>query len=126
MRTERPVFLSLSPNKFHWPITALASIAHRLTGVGLFVGISFLLWLLDLALSSEGGCVEAGRVMNLPLAKLGVIFILANLVYHRLAGIRHMLMDIHVGGSFEAASLSAWIVFALSTIAVAAIGAWLW
>ena len=126
MRAERPVFLSLSPNNFHWPITALASIAHRLTGIGLFVGIGFLLWLLDLALSSESGFAEAGSVMSQPLAKLVVLFILANLSYHILAGVKHLLMDFHIGVSFEAASRSAWIVFALTAIAVAALGVWLW
>ncbi|MCZ6642451.1 MAG: succinate dehydrogenase, cytochrome b556 subunit [Gammaproteobacteria bacterium] len=126
MRTERPVFLSLLPTDFHWPVTAIASIVHRLTGVGLFIGLAFLLWLLDLALSSEGGFVEAGRIMSLPMAKLAVLFILANLIYHMLAGVKHMLMDVHVGDSFEAASLSAWIVFTLSAIGVAAAGVWLW
>ena len=124
MRTERPVFLSLF--SFAWPVTAIASIAHRLTGIGLFVGIAFLLWLLDLALSSEGGFAEAGRVMSLPLAKLVVLFILANLIYHILAGVKHLLMDLHVGDSFEAASRSAWIVFVLTAFAVVAVGAWLW
>ena len=126
MRTERPVFLSVLPNKFHWPLTAYASIAHRFTGVGLFVGIGFLLWLLDLALSSESGFADAGRVMSLPLAKLTVLFVLANLIYHILAGIKHMFMDFHVGDSFEAASASAWIVFALTFFGVAAVGMWLW
>ena len=114
------------PTDFHWPVTAIASIVHRLTGVGLFIGLSFLLWLLDLALSSEGGFVEAGRIMSLHMAKQVVLFILANLIYHMLAGVKHMLMDVHVGDSFEAASLSAWIVFTLSAIAVAAAGVWLW
>ncbi len=126
MRTERPVFLSLSPSKFHWPITALASIAHRLTGVGLFAGIAFLLWLLDLALSSDGGFADAGRVMSQPLAKLVVLFILANLIYHILAGVKHLLMDFHIGDSFEAASLSAWVVFGLTGLLVAAAVGWLW
>ncbi len=124
MRTERPVFFSIV--NFDWPVTAIASIAHRLTGIGLFVGIAFLLWLLDLALSSENGFAEAGRVMDLPLAKLVLLFILANLIYHIFAGVKHLLMDLHMGDSFEAASRSSWIVFVLTAFAVAAVGLWLW
>lgn len=126
MRTERPVFLSLSPRNFHWPITALASIGHRLTGVGLFVGLAFLLWLLDLALSSESGFADARLVMSDPLAKLAVLFVLANLVYHIVAGVKHLLLDFHIGDSFEAASRGAWIVFALTGFGVGAVGVWLW
>ena len=36
-------------------MTAIASIVHRITGVFLFLGIGYLLWLLDLALDSEAG-----------------------------------------------------------------------
>ncbi len=126
MRTDRPVFLSLSPRNFHWPITALASICHRLTGVGLFAGLAVLLWLLDLALSSEAGFADAVRVLNEPLVKLTVLFVLANLLYHIIAGIKHLLMDLHIGDSFEAATMNAWIVFALTGLAVGAAGVWLW
>ncbi|MCZ6620083.1 MAG: succinate dehydrogenase, cytochrome b556 subunit [Gammaproteobacteria bacterium] len=126
MRTERPVFLSLSPGKIHFPVTAIASITHRLTGAGLFAIIAFLLWMLDLALSSESGFAEAGRVMSQPMGKLAVLFILANLSYHLLAGVKHLLMDFHIGVSFEAASASSWTVFVLTGFIVAAGAVWLW
>ena len=44
---ERPVFISVSPFTFAFPFTALASIAHRITGVLLVAGIGYLLWLLQ-------------------------------------------------------------------------------
>ena len=40
---------------FKWPITALASITHRIAGVVLFVGVAFMLYALDVSLSSEAG-----------------------------------------------------------------------
>ena len=126
MRTERPVFLSLSPGKMQFPVTAIASITHRLTGAGLFAAIAFLLWMLDLALSSEIGFAEAGRVMSQPMGKLVVLFILANLSYHLLAGVKHLLMDFHIGDSFEAASASSWTVFVLTGLIVTAGAVWLW
>ena len=33
MKTERPVYLSLT--QFRWPFAAIASITHRITGVAL-------------------------------------------------------------------------------------------
>lgn len=126
MKTERPVFLSLSPAKFHWPITALASIGHRVTGVVLFAGIGYLLWLLDLALRSEGGFAEAGRLMSQIPVKLATLFVLGNLIYHVIAGVKHLLLDFHIGESFEAASMGAQIVIGLTLLVTAAVGVWLW
>ena len=36
MKTERPVDIVLWP--FYWPLAAITSITHRITGVALFVG----------------------------------------------------------------------------------------
>ena len=94
---ERPVSLSLSPAKFSWPVTAMASIAHRLSGVLLFGGFAYLLYLLDLALSSPAGFARAQAFLALPLAKLALLGVLAALVYHLLAGVKHLLLDLHIG-----------------------------
>ena len=40
---------------FRWPVTAIASIAHRVAGGVLFVGVAFMLYAFDLSLSSEAG-----------------------------------------------------------------------
>ena len=50
MKTDRPINLALT--KFKFPLAAIASITHRITGVLLFVGIAFLLYLLDQSLTS--------------------------------------------------------------------------
>ena len=126
MKTERPVNLSLSPANFSWPVTAIASIAHRITGMLLFLGVGFLLYLLDMALASQAGFAEATALTGQPVAKLVVLAIVAVLTYHLFAGIKHMLLDMHIGDTFEAASRAAWLVFGLTAVVVAALGAWLW
>lgn len=124
MNKQRPVYLSLT--QFGWPITAIASILHRVTGVILFVGIAFLLWMLDLALRSATGFSNAQAVMSQPLPKLVMLAVLSLLTYHVVAGIKHMLLDFHVGDTFEAASASSYAVFVISAILTAALGVWLW
>lgn len=126
MKTERPVNLSLSPAKFSWPVTAMASILHRATGMVLFVGVGFLLYVLDMALASDAGFANASALLNQPLPKLALLAVLAVLTYHLFAGIKHLLLDAHIGDSFEAASRAAWLVFVLSALAVVALGVWLW
>ena len=124
MKTERPVYLSLT--QFSWTFTAIASIAHRITGVVLFVGIGYLLWLLDMALESTVGFAAAAEVLSAPLAKVALIALLAASLYHLFAGIKHMFMDFGVGESFATAKLNAALTFALTAIATAMAGVWLW
>ena len=126
MKPARPVSLSLSPAKFRWPVTAMASIAHRLTGVGLFLGFAWLLYLLDLALGSAAGFDRARALLAGLWGRLALLGILALLTYHLLAGIRHLLLDLHIGDSLAVARRASWLVFALTLVAVGALGAWLW
>lgn len=104
----------------------MASIAHRLTGVGLFIGFAWLLYLLDLALSSPAGFGRAEAILAGTGGKLVLLGILAMLAYHLLAGIKHLLLDLHVGDTLAAARRASWLVFALTAVVVAALGAWLW
>ena len=53
MNSKRPVNLDLST--IHFPLPALTSITHRVTGVILFVGLIFGFWALDASLSSPAG-----------------------------------------------------------------------
>ena len=123
---ERPVFISVSPFTFAFPFTALASIAHRITGVLLFLGIGYLLWLLSLALESAAGFAEAEAILAAPFAKFVLWAVLSMLIFHILAGVKHLLLDFHVGDTFEAASVSAYVVVGLSIVLAIATGAWIW
>ena len=104
----------------------MASIAHRISGVLLFFGIAYLLYLLDLALSSEAGFARAQALLVLALPKLVLLGVLAMLAYHLLAGVKHLLLDLHIGDSMAAARRASWAVFALTALGVALLGAWLW
>ena len=124
MRPERPISLSLA--RFRWPVTAIASIAHRVSGVLLFLGFAYLLYLLDLALSSEAGFAQASGLLAMTLPKIALLGVLALLAYHLLAGVKHLLLDLHVGDTFAAAKAASWLVFAATAVSAALLGAWLW
>jgi succinate dehydrogenase / fumarate reductase cytochrome b subunit len=124
MKTERPVNLNLF--KMSWPIAAIASITHRITGVVLFVGVAFCLYALDLALSSAQGFAEAASLMTQPLARFIVFGLLLALVYHVVAGVKHLLLDFHLGDSLEASRIGA-VVVAVATVAITGVlGVLLW
>ena len=124
MRPERPISLSLA--RFRWPVTAVASITHRISGILLFLGFAYLLYLLDLALSSEAGFERAAGLLAMTFPKLALWGVLALLAYHLLAGIKHLLLDLHIGDTLAAAKRASWLVFAATAGAVALLGAWLW
>lgn len=91
VKKQRPVNLDLQTIRF--PVTAIASILHRVSGVITFVAVGILLWLLGLSLSSQEGFLQAAAIMNSFIVKFIFWGILTALAYHICGGIRHLLMD---------------------------------
>ena len=87
-RKTRPVNLDLQT--IHFPITAIASILHRVSGVITFVAIGILLWLLSISLSSPVGFMEASDIVDGFFVKFILWGILTALAYHIAGGIRHL------------------------------------
>jgi succinate dehydrogenase / fumarate reductase cytochrome b subunit len=108
---------------FKWPITALSSITHRVAGVVLFIGVAFMLYALDLSLSSEEGFISLKEMMVSPVGKIITWGLLSALAYHFVAGIKHLVMDMGFGETLEGAQFAAKITlfFSAALIALAAI-----
>lgn len=125
MKTARPINLSLS-TVMTQPLPAIASITHRITGVILFGGVGFLLYLLDGSLSSPEGLDRARAWLAAPVAKLMLWIVLSTLAYHFVAGIKHLLLDFDIGDSLDGARLGSTIVFVVSAILIVLAGVWVW
>ncbi len=123
-KDNRPVNLELSTIKF--PITALASISHRVTGVLLFVSSVLLVWALDASLASEESFNQLGQLLSSTIAKAALWVFLVIFSYHALAGIRHLIMDLGVGEDFKGGALGARILFVAAAVAAIAWGIVLW
>lgn len=89
------------------PVGAVTSIAHRLSGVLLFFGIPVLIWLLDLSLRGPEGFARIQAMFDGSLVRLGSVLVIWALVHHLLAGIRFLLLDLHLGIGLQAARASA-------------------
>ena len=124
MNDKRPVNLDLSTIKF--PVTAIASITHRVTGVAIFLALPILLWMLDRSLASPESFADLKELMTSPLVKLVVWAILAVLLYHLVAGIRHLVMDAGVGERLEGGRRGAKLVFIISVVLILLVGGWIW
>ncbi len=108
------------------PVTAVASILHRLTGMVLFAGALWLCYLLDLALAGEAGFGRAAALTGSPLGRLALWLILAALGFHLIAGIRHLLLDFHLGDTRAGGRVGAWLSMILALVVAAGLGVWLW
>ncbi len=91
VKKQRPVNLDLQTIQF--PVTAIASILHRVSGVITFVAVGILLWLLGISLSSEEGFLQAAAILDSIIVKFILWGILTALAYHIVGGLRHLMMD---------------------------------
>ena len=108
------------------PITAWASISHRATGVALFAGIAGLLWALDTSLGSPEGFDSVVALTDSVLFKLVAWAIAAALIYHSVAGVKHLIGDFGVGETLEGGVLGTKIVIAVSAVLIILAGIWIW
>lgn len=115
VKDTRPVNLDLTTVKF--PLPAITSILHRISGVALFFGIGVVLYLLQLSLESEAGFERVTELLRATPVKLMVWLILAGLLYHLIAGIKHLLMDWGFGESREGALRGAQVTLILALVA---------
>jgi len=123
-KDTRPVNLDLGTIQL--PVTAYASIAHRVTGVLNFFASFLLLWALDRSLASEASFDALAAVLSSPVSKLVMWGIASALTYHALAGVKHLVMDTGVGETMRGGVIGARIVFATALTAAVLWGVAIW
>ena len=91
----RPVYLDLFA--IRQPLPAVVSILHRISGALLFlVGIPVLLWGVQASLESPETFAQFKAIASNPVAKLVGLVLAWAYLYHLLAGVRHLVLDLHV------------------------------
>lgn len=125
MSTERaaPVYLNLF--RIRLPVGAVTSIAHRISGILLFLSIPPLIYLLDLSLQGPAGFAAATGHLQSTWFRLGSALVAWSLCHHMLSGVRFLLLDIGAGVELRHARLSAWLVNILGLCMVLAYLWWL-
>jgi succinate dehydrogenase / fumarate reductase cytochrome b subunit len=124
VKKQRPVNLDLQTISF--PITAIASILHRVSGVIMFFATGILMWLLAESLSSPLGFANVQDILDSNLAKFIFWGVLTALAYHLVVGIRHIIMDMGYGEELDSATTSAQITMFISLILSVLAGVWVW
>ena len=121
---KRPVNLDLGTMKF--PPMAIASILHRISGVVLFLLLPLLLFIFGQSLKSEESFVQLGILLTHPCYKLVLWAFGAAMIYHVLAGMRHLCMDMGFGEHLNTGRRTAILVIVLAIILSIVLGIWIW
>ncbi len=118
---HRPI--NINPFTIKLPLSALTSIAHRLSGLFLFLMIPFLLWALQTLIETPKGYEQLAELLSPWPYKLTVWLLLVATGYHILAGLRHILMDMHwLSESLKVARISATVVWGATLLMIVWLG----
>ncbi|HVE44275.1 MAG TPA: succinate dehydrogenase, cytochrome b556 subunit [Gammaproteobacteria bacterium] len=123
MRQTRPKNLNLFT--IHFPIPAIVSILHRISGVILFLLIPFFLFMLSCSLTPSG-FEQCHEWLSSPVFKVLVWLYTVPLCFHLVAGIRHLLSDIHIGDSRQGGRITSYLTFFFSALLIILTGIWIW
>ncbi len=124
MNNKKPKNLNLFTIRF--PIPAIASILHRISGLILFLIIPFLLWVLYLSLSSQSNFDYLHELFLTPWVKFIIWGALSAFIFHFVAGIRHLLMDIGIGEELKSGRLGAILTIVIAGLLIISMSIWLW
>ncbi|MDR1995015.1 succinate dehydrogenase, cytochrome b556 subunit [Azonexus sp.] len=111
---KRPKNLDLTTIKL--PLPAKVSILHRVSGAGLFLCLPLLLWLFGASLTSPECFVTFQSVVASLPGKVLIAGLIWAFMHHFCAGIRFLLLDLHIGIEKEAAGKSSAVVLVVSIL----------
>ena len=123
VKKSRPEFRNIHFIKnlptYRWPMASLVSGAHRISGLFLVLMLPFILYLLEQSLFSEGTFSYFKGLASGWFVKLLILAITWGYLQHFCSGLRHLVMDIHIGLNKDSARHSAIGVFLVSLILAA-------
>lgn len=117
-RMARPVYRNLGLGeilRYRMAPPAVVSILHRISGVLLFlIGIPFILYLFQNSLTSELSFESYRSAVSSWLGKLVLLVLIWSFIHHVVAGIRFLLLDLHIAGERQQSAMTAWVVLGLT------------
>jgi succinate dehydrogenase / fumarate reductase, cytochrome b subunit len=122
---KRPVNLDILT--ISMPLTAIVSILHRITGIILFVGLAFLFYAFDLSLESQEGFDQVVNALQTNfLVKFVIWGVVSALMYHFVAGVKHLFMDMGYFEELESGRSAAIANIVIAVVLIVLAGVWIW
>ncbi len=107
-------------------MTAIASILHRVSGVFLFFCVGLILYVFEMSLSSEDKFYELTMMQEEPLIRFIIWISLSAFLYHLIAGVKHLLMDIGFFEELRSGFVVSFLTILVSLVLIIMLGARLW
>lgn len=125
MKGQRPVNLDLTTVRL--PITAIASILHRITAVISWVGLGFLLVLLCMALSSSESHSSLAETYSTNFFMQFITWgFLTAFAYYCLATAKHIIQDLGFCEDLQGGQNISWAVILLGIVLAIFAGVYIW
>ncbi|MCY7315162.1 MAG: succinate dehydrogenase, cytochrome b556 subunit [Rubrivivax sp.] len=120
----------LNATQYRLPPAGWVSILHRLSGGLMFVLLPLVIWLFDMSLTSEisFGVFSSAFVAGIGfvpawLLKIVVLALIWAYLFHFVAGVRHLWMDMTHSVSYQQGRISAWITLVSTAVLTLILGA---
>ena len=116
-RKERPQFRNIhitELSNYRLPLAGVVSILHRISGFLMFALLPVILYLFEKSIVSEISFEHFRGIVSHPVAKLVILALVWAYFQHFAAGVRHLVMDTHVGLDKDSARKSAATVLVIS------------
>ncbi len=101
---------------YRLPLTALLSIAHRITGVILAIGAVLLIWVLTALSAGPESYANVQPVLQSWFGQLVLLGFTFSLYFHFCNGIRHLFWDVGMGFELETSDKTAKLAIIVAII----------
>lgn len=120
VKKDRPQFRNIHFLKnlpfYYWPVGAYVSIGHRISGFLIAALLPFILYLLEKSLVSEISFEHFKGITSHWFVKLIILALVWSYLHHFCAGIRHLIMDMHIGLTKDGSKKTATVVLVVSLL----------
>jgi succinate dehydrogenase / fumarate reductase cytochrome b subunit len=122
-KKRSPVYLNLF--KIRMPVAAVVSVAHRLSGILLLLFVPLFIFQFGRSIKDADTFQQVLAWLSSPLLIPIYIVFTWSLSHHFFAGLRFLLLDLHIGISRDSSCLSAWVVNVAAILFTMFVGIWL-
>lgn len=123
---QRPEFRNIGIadiKNYRLPLAGIVSILHRISGAVLFLALPLLLCIITASFGAPEKFAALTACLAHPLVKLIMLGLIWAVLHHAAAGVRYLMMDVHVKVSREGGRQTALGVLAVSLTLTAIVAA---
>lgn len=98
----------------YFPLPAVISILHRMSGVLIFLALPLITYLFCQSLISQSSYLEVIKILKLWPIKLIQLVLIWGIIHHLITGCRHLLLDMLIGIDLGVARLTSRTILIIS------------